>query len=348
MRELKGSTPTSTKLWYQGPIILNSGRFSGGGTADPWYTAQDFSQNYYGPAAIKATSPTNPVAGLAVGLAELKREGIPHSLHLFNLRKKAEEIKRVNASGLFLETEFGWKPLLSEINTAIRAVSRSKKIWEQYSRDAGKRVRRSYSFPREFQLISSKTGDVGEVTTCSNQSAVNSRLFPNGRLGPQTEEVTLERRVWFRGAYTYTIPSNESFVGKLARWEQQGNALLGLRLTPDVLWNLSPWSWLSDWAVNVGDNITNLTNLTNDGLVLVYGYLMVEETTRHTVQVTAPDSTFGARQPYSMTFVQQRKRRFKATPYGFGLNPSTFTDRQWSILGALGLSGGPRSMRHPG
>jgi len=330
--------------------MLNPGRFSGGGTAVRYWQAEDFSQSYYGPAAIKATIPTNPIAGLAVGIAELKREGIPHSLHLFNLRKQTEEIRRVNTAGLFLETEFGWKPLVNDVYAAAKAVSRVNSLTGQYSRDSGKRVRRSYTFPREFKVLYTKTGDVGQALTLSNSSAVDSRLFPGGALGPQTQEVTLERQVWFRGAYAYALPQSITYAERMRRFEAQANHLLGTRLTPDVLWNLAPWSWLSDWLVNVGDNISNLTALANDGLVIVYGYLMVEETTRHTVQVKGVDSPYidTKTHPLSVTYVHQRKRRFKATPYGFGLNPSTFTDRQWSILGALGLSGGPRSMRSPG
>jgi len=40
-----------------------------------------------------------------------------------------------------------------------------------------------------------------------------------------------------------------------------------------------------------------------------------------------------------------KKERAKATPYGFGVDPATFSEWQWSILAALGLTLGPHKMR---
>jgi hypothetical protein len=38
------------------------------------------------------------------------------------------------------------------------------------------------------------------------------------------------------------------------------------------------------------------------------------------------------------TFRTIAKKRIRATPFGFGLNESTFSGRQLAIIGALGLS----------
>jgi hypothetical protein len=50
------------------------------------------------------------------------------------------------------------------------------------------------------------------------------------------------------------------------------------------------------------------------------------------------------RPAFTRVMVEQ-KRRIKSTPFGFGLSPGSFTARQWSILAALGMTRGPRSLR---
>jgi len=46
----------------------------------------------------------------------------------------------------------------------------------------------------------------------------------------------------------------------------------------------------------------------------------------------------GSGGPLSQTFVTEVKKRVKATPYGFGLDPDAYTGRQKAILAALGIS----------
>jgi len=44
-------------------------------------------------------------------------------------------------------------------------------------------------------------------------------------------------------------------------------------------------------------------------------------------------------------FSHEKKTRVRASPYGFGLSLDGLSDKQWSILGALGLTKAPRSLR---
>jgi len=40
------------------------------------------------------------------------------------------------------------------------------------------------------------------------------------------------------------------------------------------------------------------------------------------------------------SYYSEKKERIRASPYGFGRTPGSFSDRQWSILTALGMSNG--------
>jgi hypothetical protein len=136
---------------------------------------------------------------------------------------------------------------------------------------------------------------------------------------------------------------------ELSLYEEKANALLGTRLDPEVVYNLVPWTWLLDWFVNFGDVVANASAISSDNLVMQYGYLM--RTTSVRKELTWPQGLWGRRPTgqlasswkqflptYSQTTSLVTKQRGKASPFGFGLNPSDFSPDQLAILAALGLS----------
>jgi hypothetical protein len=143
----------------------------------------------------------------------------------------------------------------------------------------------------------------------------------------------------------YYLPVDDTMMGKLERYESLANKVLGTDINPSTLWQLSPWSWLVDWAVDIGGLLSLSTSFATDGLVLKYGYLMCHTRAfnRFTLQsgVTFTPSNFKTG-PISSTFFRETKERRKATPYGFGVNLEGLNPFQWSILGALGLTKAPR------
>jgi len=186
----------------------------------------------------------------------------------------------------------------------------------------------------------------------------NYELYPNrnspyvgtgAQLGYQeVSEITrIVTRSHFAGGFRFYYPDLSTALDELASIEEKANILLGTRLDPEVLWNLAPWSWLSDWFVNFGDVIGNLSAIAADHLVMQYGYIM------HEVQVETEiyfplglrsrnypaDSEFDF-VPWNVNLSYHSKTRTGASPFGFGLSPELFTADQWAILGALGISRG--------
>jgi hypothetical protein len=145
------------------------------------------------------------------------------------------------------------------------------------------------------------------------------------------------RRVWFKGAFSYFLDPGSDLVGRFKRYEQLNNQLYGTRLTAEIVWELAPWSWLIDWFTDVQEVISNANALQDDDLVIKYGYLMVHTKTVRTV--TSSGHFYGYPKPVSVanTYVCERKERFRATPYGFGLDVDAFSPRRWAILSALGF-----------
>lgn len=329
---------------YHGPLFSDRG-FHQDGTYPG--TPATVSLGYYGPAAIKRTAPTSPHVSLSTALAELKREGLPSLPGINLLKDRVAHFRELG--GEYLNLEFGWKPIASDVQATIETIREAGKLLEQFQRDSGRIVRRKTVFPEirttkiNPQPIAGKLyTPPGWSSTVFRNQFVNSSV--TGTLYESTESVT---KTWFSGAFTYFVQKDNDVLNQFRAFEAKVNHLYGLRITPDVLWNLAPWSWLSDWYVNIGDNIANASALASDGLVMKYGYLMQETVSRHSTSVSGPVlKDGGGRDSWTTTFVTRRKVRTKATPYGFGSNPASFTNRQWAILSALGFARGTGQLSH--
>lgn len=313
----------------------------------------DADLGWYGPRAIAATTPTNPTAEVATALTELWREGIPlipSSIVRREARLAGKKGTRKDPSAAagaeYLNVEFGWKPLIRDIRRTADAVKRSEKILRQHRNNSGQSIRRQYTFPDEKTFVSypPKSGTLAALSPSTGWR----NAFKFGSVsGTMTESIETLRKVSFSGAYTYHVRNDESSLsGRIGEFEQKANLLLGTRVTPEVLWNVAPWSWLSDWHANIGENISNATALASDGLVLRYGYLMITSIVRHTLTLVGPrllpDDT---RASYSIEFVTVTKERVRASPFGFGSDPASFTGRQWAILASLGMTRGDKALR---
>lgn len=283
-----------------------------------------------GTTAIARTAPTNPVSSAATFLGEL-REGLPS---IPGWKSRSGLLDPKNLGSEHLNIEFGIKPLISDLQKFVEAAQKSDKILEQLERDSGKMVRRRYTFPPE--IIS----DVETVQTGMFPVAFTSLQTNQIGKGTLTTRTKTTRKVWFSGAFTYYLPPKGTWMRTLSEIDK----LYGVEITPDTIWQLTPWSWAVDWFSNTGDVIKNVSNFASDGLVLRYGYVMCE--TKREVTQTWDGGVYytygGPLTPLRLEdkFAVIAKQRRAATPFGFGLNLSALTGRQAAIVAALGMSRG--------
>jgi hypothetical protein len=114
--------------------------------------------------------------------------------------------------------------------------------------------------------------------------------------------------------------------------------LFNLSLTPDVLWNLTPWSWAIDWASNTGDVLAYIGDVAAQGLVMQYGYFM--EHTVQKVEYSLSGVVFHD-QPINVPnakLVTETKSRTRANPFGFGITWDGLSAIQAAILAAIGIT----------
>lgn len=287
-----------------------------------------------GATAIARCQPTNPVANVSTFLGELTRDGLPHAGSEL-LKNRIRSFKDLGSD--YLNVEFGWRPFVSDIRKFLYSIKNSHEILDQYERDSGRLIRRGY----KFDTVTVDPGH-GIYANRPAQPAMIPQFWSN-QWAPLQESGEYTKKYWFKGAFTYYLTRGDSTFAKMEKWATEADKLLGIKITPDVLWNLAPWSWFADWIGNFGDVLTNVTAFSSDKLTMRYGYLMAELSYRRRYYQEGIQFSDGIpRKPIWQDFTTTLKTRQKATPYGFGLNPSTdFTSRQWAILGALGMTQGP-------
>lgn len=288
-----------------------------------------------GSEAIARCKPRMPVENLAATLIELKREGLPNLLSSVSWQGRTDALRKAGSG--YLDLEFGWKPLIGEVSDVANALLSARAALRQYERDAGRVVRRRLVFPQEASIESTLMG--------ANRTAV--LIAPEGGelykpIGQRTGSVFRIRRtirdVWFSGAFTYHLPADYNSRVELDSLASRAEKILSMDLTPEVLWELAPWSWAVDWFSNVGDVISNVTSFAVDGLVLKYGYLMEHKLTEDTYTLVGSTGLQSDFTPAPIVLAFETKKRVRATPFGFGFNWQSLTARQSTILAALGIT----------
>lgn len=287
-----------------------------------------------GATAIARVIPTNPLAGLAVALGELRSEGIPTLVGLQTMRDRT--LRARNAGDEYLNVQFGWLPLVGDIESMSDSFLNSDELTREYEQNSGKRLKRRFEFPPEISMTETDLG-----LAYAKPALTPTGFYVGDGRGAKIRQSYRKVRRWFSGCFTYYLPPYEANGDNRKRNAQLRNYLYGTRLTPETAWNLAPWTWAVDWVTNFGDVIHNVTAFANDGLVMPYAYMMEESIATDTYVLSGVDYvTYPEKRTYTQTFTTVVKQRIRATPFGFGLDSGAFTGRQWAILGALGLSRG--------
>lgn len=308
-------------LWYNGkPYDF---RYISSDTAgnDP---LSDSGMRSFGTTAIARTTPTSPLFSASTALGELTKDGVPTVVGVQSWRDRAKKARAAGSE--YLNYEFGWIPLVNDIRNFCGVVRDHHQLLADFRAGSGQVTRVGYHFPSSGSTVQGSgnvlmafAGDIGWSTTAPSAWVKQS-----------------EQKTWFKGAFTYHIPVGKTAADKAARFASYANHLYGVRLTPEVLWNLAPWTWALDWFSNAGDVIHNISSIGHDGLVLKYGYIMNHSRTTYSIGTPGKEWYMFAGSYFEL---RESKKRLPANPYsGFSVNPGPLTATQSAILVALGLS----------
>lgn len=314
---------------YVGPIA--GGIFAGAGPLAPVPLTSSSQMNIRGTSLLSRAIPTTPSFSVVAAVGELYSDGLPQLVG--GSIKDTTKTLRQKAGNEYLNVEFGWLPLVSDIRQFAHNVKHSHEIVRNFRKGANRKIMRRAENPVS-RGSSSRTGS----------GYFNPESF--SFLGYGIETIESRSQVWFEGAFRYYVPIGDSQADKFYRYEQYANQILGTRLTPAALWQLAPWSWAVDWFTNASAVMQNVSQLGADGLVMEYGFVMNSVEITRTTTLTSDSVTYGQPPRGSTATLRETeatKQRRIANPYGFGIDDSTLSTRQLAILAALGLSKGKRA-----
>lgn len=285
-----------------------------------------------GATAISRSSPTNPVFNASTFIGEARQGGLPaissvktwkDSVAQFRDSNKRDPLWHRPGSSEFLNYQFGWLPFVSDMQNFVHATKTSTQIMKDLRSGSGKNTREGYHFP-ETKSVESGAG---------NRLLVRPDVVSWGSAA-STWYKEAGARMWFNGTFTYYLPMGNSVGDQMDRFNAYANKLYGVRITPEVLWNLTPWTWALDWFGNTGDVLANISMLGNDSLVMKYGYMMYHNYSRTVTSCGAASNRGGA----SVVQLSETKKRFGASPYLLFADSGSLTARQGAIVAALGLN----------
>jgi len=347
--KLIGGTDPSRFYSYYGHLLpVSPNDVLGGHLCQLDIGLSDDELNAKGAEAIARCSPTNPLSDVATFLAELHSEGLPGLPFVNGWKSRTKGILHVPANEV-LNTEFGLLPMVEEIQSFADSVKHAGSVLEQYRRDAGKGVRRQFRFPLDLDHHSEIVKE-SRPPILSDGNYGRPELY-YGSPGNVVLIRDISRRLWFSGEFTYHLPEGDNLAA-MFRHALEAEKLFGIEITPEVLWNLAPWSWAVDWFSDAGEVITNLQNFKIYGLVMRYGYIMEETILSDFYTYEGPTSLYNLHRsggefvrelipPSSVCSVSVRsvqKKRVQANPFGFGIEWADLSPTQLAIAAALGIT----------
>jgi len=308
----------------------------------------------YAQTAYAKAAPTPAVFDLGQFIGEA-REGLPR--FGLELLTKAKTFKGLGSD--YLNVEFGWKPFISDLQSAGEALMGATTALlgprgplHRLRREdveltsSGASVVDTQMAPTTWELCTGNSADAawqalntfrGLMTGYSIYTAGDGNVNLHGN-ATFSERSVSER--WFEGSFSF-IPkigfNPDSYIDRLGQ-------LVKTDITPSTLWELAPWSWLTDWFLKIGNTIAANEVASDNRIVSNYAYAMESrEITRGLLFTGLNAQNYAGSSAVARQWVTTGKRRIRANPYGFKpMTTANLNTNQWLIMAALGLTSAGR------
>lgn len=316
----------------------------------PSYTAATTAAGFAGAytTARARTSPLKPVASAGQFLIELREPPMfPGFGSLMNWQgslnpakaAKAELKKFRNLGSEYLNSVFGWAPFVRDLQGMYNLMQSIDKRMSQIVKDNNRGIRRRMELVNENSTTESAFAVYSFPFVNVNGAAPN---WPTG-FTSYSVRTTITRRQWFSARYRYHIQDVNSW-----QWDLRARAaLFGVLPTPELLWEVLPWSWMIDWFSNMGDVCKNLSQNSIANLTTDYSFLMESKTVRRVGHVTTtwdprhvgPDQWDGG--GFSTESIEETSYKLRqggGNPFGFDVSYGSLSNYQKGVVAALGIS----------
>lgn len=242
----------------------------------------------------------------------------------------------------WLNTQFGWLPFINDLRKFYSTYQNAEQKLAQLRRDNGQWVKRSGTFSTNASRSDFVSGAAGNTASVWPGALLHFDMFRHdypgnynkwGNTDFSTEDYS---KVWFEGSFKYYLDTFSDAGATSYNEIANTLRLYGLRVSPSLVWELTPWSWLIDWGTNAGDVIDNISSRYLDNTVNKYAFIMCHKRRRAVNASTLYFTSGNVNMVWSQDI--ETKCRVAASPFGFGLTLDDLSMRQLSILAALGIS----------
>nr|UJQ85851.1 MAG: hypothetical protein 1 [Leviviridae sp.] len=259
----------------------------------------------YATEAAARTNPSRPYVDIPVSLFEL---GDAAQL----IQKAGRSLIREYA-GRHLETQFFWKPLISDLYKMVSFHEQVARRTQEFNRLKGAK-----GFRKTVLL---DTLSASKQILWDPQSA-------HLNLPSRYEQVISSRVIkghcrWLATADLSKMPSREA-VDKIRR------SLLGITIDASTVWELIPFSWLIDWGFNIGAYLKANRNIIPARL----DYVTIIEHSVHRAEFGP--MTSGAHTMSAGYWKKEVKRRYRQTVFPTAHFPF-LSESQVGIVAALAI-----------
>jgi len=299
----------------------------------------------WGPGAWAATAPKMEAASAFVALRESK--DIPRMLQT-SASAFRDTWKALGGSGIsasmapkkaadhFLNHEFGWLPFLSDLGKFKSAFDNTAAYMSRMAHGNGKWkvYRRTLVDESDWTVLHE-----GSEWMVNPDESFYTQYLCNG--SAPTFRV-LERKqtlVTTSGAFKWYKPEHDmtsaGYNNPLAALGRQ-MTMYGLRISPSNVWRSTPWTWLIDWGLNVGQNIDRITEYLQDGVECKYLFVMAHDIRTLRFEQTLPMQSGPLVLEYDRV-IDIKQRDPISNPFSLGPQ-GNFGPLRLAILAALGVS----------
>lgn len=187
-------------------------------------------------AARNRAKPDSTYADFAVSIAELREVSQL-------VRSRASSLMSAFGSG-YLAYAFGWTPIISDLLKLTNMAAATKKRIAWLRKNEGKPVK----LKRSLYNFSSDLGELYSITRGTPYPFNTIEIAE----GDHPVYGVMSCKADYHNVIRYTLPKDADSLG----WDDEAfQYLIGLRPGLDLIWDITPWTWLVDWFTNVGDFI---------------------------------------------------------------------------------------------
>lgn len=311
----------------------------------------DSSGASYGATVYSRAKPAKPIVSLSNFLIELRE--LPQLIRTmrqafeiakdipFDLPARLRDKKKVkDLLSAHVGVEFGLLPTIRDLAGMLKSVDEFQNFLDRYSSYDGKAksVKRRVTVYEKHDSISS-SNPINFTTSKARENISQTLVQSDGAQSYYYAE--WGDVVWGVAEFSVALKAPSSVKEERDLYRRY----LGLTLSPEVIWNAVPWTWLLDWAGNIGDVYSNVSESAADSTVIRSGWVM-----RHkylhancSLWTGTKSGTFSTRKEAGSnagsesTLWHETKSRVRADPYGVRILQPDLSARQAAVLGSLGL-----------